>query len=69
MGNGSRTSLAFALRGGGYDDVWRYSVSGNTWTSISGTPGNIHDGGALAALNGAHYAIRGDNTDNFYRLQ
>ena len=59
----------FGLRGGRKNDVWRYSISGDTWTSLSGTPGNIDDGGALVALDGALYALRGDATDSFYRLR
>jgi hypothetical protein len=53
----------YALRGKGYTDFWRYSISAGTWTSIASTPAAVGSGGALAwDGDDTIYAFQGSST-------
>ncbi|MEE9216953.1 MAG: hypothetical protein V3U32_05890, partial [Anaerolineales bacterium] len=59
----------FALRGDGKNDFWRYSTSGDSWTPMADTLGNVKQGGALAYTGGDYiFAFRGAKKD-FWRYQ
>jgi hypothetical protein len=47
---GAREDWVFGTRGGGTTDFWRYSISGNTWTTLAALPGAISDGGAIVEV-------------------
>jgi len=58
----------YALRGYDTTDFWRYSISENSWTSMTSTPAKVGLGGALAYTGGDYiYALRGNNTTDFWR--
>ena len=59
----------YVLRGDRQDDFWRYSISSNSFTTLSNTPSKIDDGGSMIAVNGALYVLRGDDKDDFYGLK
>jgi hypothetical protein len=47
---------------------WRYSISGNAWTSMADAPDEVAWGGALTWAGGDYiYALRGNGTDDFWR--
>jgi hypothetical protein len=67
-----KSGSIYALTGGGTQAFWRYSISFNSWVQYLNIPAAVSDGGALAYAyrDGAAwvYAIRGNNSPNFYRF-
>ena len=66
----------YALQGGypsglnGYPEngFWRYSITSDSWTSMTDTPEGVSAGGSLAWTGGDNiYALQGDLKDNFWR--
>lgn len=59
---------------GGYNELYAYSIAGNTWTTktsmplfgTSGTKKKLKAGGSAAFLNNAVYALKGNNTQEFW---
>jgi hypothetical protein len=46
---------------------WRYSISGNAWTSMADAPSEVAWGGALTWAGGDYiYALRGNGTTDFW---
>ena len=52
-------NFIYATRGGGSDDFFRYDIAANRWISLHDAPGNVADGGALAADGTFVYAFQG----------
>ena len=44
-----------------------YSLSGDTWTPLAPTPWRVYEGGALMFVAGDVYALRGDDTVDFWK--
>ncbi len=73
---GAPVDHVFALRGGGTEDFWRYSIGQDSWTALPLTPATVGDGGGLVEFysNGAICstssfsvaALRGDFTSDFW---
>jgi len=59
----------YAFRGDDAKDFWRYSISGNSWTSMANAPEKVKEGGALAYDGGDFvYALRGNkDAKDFWR--
>lgn len=58
----------FGLQGNDSNSFWRYDISGNSWSSIANTPGNVKGGGALTYDDSTYiYALRGGDSNNFWR--
>ncbi len=48
-------------------DFWRYSISGDSWSSMQDAPDRVNNGGALAYHSGSYiYALQGTGT-GFWR--
>ncbi len=59
----------YAFRGNNNPDFWRYSISGNSWTSMTNAPESVRYGGALT-YDGSNYvyAFQGNNNNpDFWR--
>ena len=57
----------YATRGANSTNFWGYSISGNSWSSLTGTSANVGAGGALTPDGGdTIYALRGNST-GFWR--
>jgi hypothetical protein len=62
---------------GSYDDVASYNVDSNVWTNktslplvgSSGKKKKVKDGAGIAYLNGYYWALKGDNTREFWQYQ
>ncbi len=71
------TSTIYALSGtsdsgsGASTNFWSYSISGNSWTTLTGAPAAVSDGGSLAYVSNASgtflYQLRGNTTTDFNR--
>jgi hypothetical protein len=72
---GSGASLAhdgndyiYALGGNRTMDFWRYSISGNSWSTLADVTGAVKTGASLAYTGGDYiYALHGDRKKLFYR--
>jgi len=58
----------YSMRGDMSTDVWRYSISADSWESLASAPANVDDGRAMIYLNGEFYALRGDNNNDFWKF-
>jgi N-acetylneuraminic acid mutarotase/fibronectin type 3 domain-containing protein len=63
------SNFVYSLRGGNTNNFYRYTISTNTWTSLSVTGlGTINTDGTTMARNGNFiYVLRGNGTNTFYR--
>jgi hypothetical protein len=53
----------YAFRGGSNTTFWRYSISGNSWSTRASTSGNVTSGGALVSTkNNFIYAFEGGSS-------
>ena len=60
--------IIYATLGSGSTTFQQYTVSNNTWNSLTNTPGTISNGGAAAKDNLSYfYVLRGGGQTNFYR--
>jgi|GEM_PF-473423 len=58
----------YAMQGNNQRNFWKYSLSGNTWTSIALTPGRVNSGGSLVVANSTTiYATRGNALRDFWK--
>jgi len=58
----------YAFRGNNTDIFWRYSISGDSWSSLADVSRNVKAGAALVYTGGNYiYALRGNRKDDFYR--
>ena len=59
----------YLLRGNNTSTLYRYSISGDSWTTLAAAPANIPSGGAMVYPGSGDYlyATRGNNTADFYR--
>ncbi|UCG42327.1 MAG: hypothetical protein JSU73_10700 [candidate division WOR-3 bacterium] len=65
----------YALKGEDSQEFWRYDPGGDTWTELdtipsfgsTGRPKKVNDGGHLACMAGAVYALKGNETTEFWR--
>lgn len=66
----------YLMKGGNTCEIWKYNITGNTWVQMN--PANIWDipnptgkkvksGGSLCVLNNTFYALKGNNTPEFYQ--
>jgi hypothetical protein len=65
-----------ALKGGNTQELWRYTVSTNSWTELDTLPSNgssakkkkVKAGGSIASVGGnVFFAIKGNKTREFWR--
>jgi hypothetical protein len=69
------SSRVYCLKGT-YNELFAYDVAGNTWTTLaslpligsSGSKKKVKDGGGLAFASGAVFALKGNNTREFWTL-
>jgi hypothetical protein len=62
--------ILYALRGDNSNDFWKYTVSNNTWSSLAIAPAKVKLGGSLAYdSSGILYAFRGGDNDILYALR
>ena len=59
-------SVDLGLRGAQSTAFWRYSTSTDSWEVLPNTLMIVDDGGSLSFLDGAGYALRGDNNSDFW---
>ncbi len=63
----------YVMRGAGQTTLYKYSISGNSWTTASNPlPGSVGNSwGASISYDGSTYmyVVRGNNTSDFYRLK
>ncbi len=60
----------YALRGGGSDAFWRYSLSGDSWEVMASTPASVAAGGAITYGAGdTIYAMQGDQAAGFWKFE
>lgn len=58
----------YALQGGGQNGFWRYSSTGNSWTTLANAPAAVNAGGSLVYPGGDYvYAFRGGGSTDFWR--
>lgn len=57
----------YVLKGNNTTEFYRYSISGNSWTTLAVTPGTVRMGGSMTMIGTDIYAFRGNNTADFYR--
>ena len=58
----------YVIDGGGSTNFWRYSISGDSWSSLASPPATVDAGGSLASDGGNYiYAFRGNSTTDFWR--
>ncbi|MEK6901622.1 MAG: hypothetical protein AABX37_04720, partial [Nanoarchaeota archaeon] len=59
----------YAFKGNNTTDFWRYSITNNTWITLTSTPQKVWFGGSLSSQGGdSIYALRGGNTVGFWRF-
>ena len=60
----------YGFRGNATTTFYRYSISGNSWTTMTAAPGTIGNGGALVypGTGVFIYGFAGNATSNFYRF-
>ena len=64
----SSTDYVYAFQGNGTNAFWRYSISGNSWTSLTDAPDKVDAGGALSYDgNNYVYAFQGGDVKSFWR--
>lgn len=67
----------YALKGENSQEFWRYDPGGDTWTELDTIPSfgstgqqkNVNGGGHLACMAGAVYALKGNETTEFWRYR
>jgi hypothetical protein len=65
----------YVLKGDDSQESWRYDPVGDTWTELdtipsfgsTGRPKKVNDGGHLACMAGEVYALKGNETTEFWR--
>jgi hypothetical protein len=74
---GAPIDSVFALRGGGTNDFWHYSISQNEWTRLPDAPAPVGEGSGIIEVfsftfcqPGRFYiaALRGGNTTDFWQF-
>jgi hypothetical protein len=56
------SSTLYGIKGAAYPNLWVYSISTGVWTSKTGAPGNITNGGSLTSDGTNVYATQGNST-------
>ncbi|NIV40562.1 MAG: hypothetical protein GWN58_67525 [Anaerolineae bacterium] len=57
-----------AIRGDKEDDLWKYSISGDSWETLEPAPDTIGEGGAVTFPEDDYiFVMRGDNSTDFWR--
>ena len=57
----------YAVPGSGSRELYRYTISSNTWEKKASLPAGLGAGGGLAWTDGYLFALRGGNTRDLYR--
>lgn len=57
----------YVLKGNNTTEFYRYSISGNSWTTLASAPATVQAGGSMTMIGNNIYAFRGNGSTAFYR--